>query len=169
MINIFDLENDKVVPNATCYTIPELKAVIEKYKNPIPALCYLYYKYIPTSAYAHLDDYEKEKVLLHDYKGDYSLEDEVMIKAEEKIALLVLTPTRRFYNNAKKGLDRLGMYLATSEITSGLHGNLSAFNAALSKVGQTMEQFKKLEKIYEDETKSSLRGGRELGYDELED
>lgn len=166
MIKIFDLENDKVVVNMECYTIPELRAVVKEYKDPIPALCYLYYKCVPNAAYSHLSEEEKELVLLQDFAGGYSLEDEVMIKAEEKLNLLMLTPTRKYYLNAKKGLDRMGEYLATSEITSGLHGNISAFNSALSKCGQTMEQFKKLEKIYEDETKADTRGNRDVAYDE---
>lgn len=168
MIKLLDLENDRVVPNMECMTIPELKAVIREYKDPIPALCYLFYKCTPNAAYSHLSEEDKELVLLQDYAGGYSLEDPVMIKAEEKLNLLMLTPTRKYYLNAKKGLDRMGEYLATSEITSGLHGNISAFNNALSKCGQTMEQFKKLEKIYEDETKADIRGNKAIAYDENE-
>lgn len=166
MIEILELENDKVVPNMACYTIPELKAVIKEYADPIPALCYLYYKTTPNAAYSHLSEEEKELVLIQDYAGGYSLEDDVMIKAEEKLNLLMLTPTRKYYINAKRGLDKMGEYLATSEITSGLHGNIGAYNTALSKVGQTMEQFKKLEKIYEEETKSNVRGNVRVAYDQ---
>lgn len=167
MIQILDLENDKVVPNINCHSIPELKAVIGEYKDPIPALSYLYYKITPSSAYAHLSEDEKEDVLIQDFPGEYTLEDEVMIKAEEKLLLLTLTPTRKFYLNAKVGLEKMGDYLATESITAGLHGNANFFGQQMGKVGNTMEQFKKLEKIYEEETKSNVRGGRTLGYDEV--
>lgn len=166
MIQIFEIENDKVVPNIECHTIPELKAVLKKYKDPIPALCYLYYKVVPTSAYAHLEDYEKEQVLLQDFAGEYSLEDEVIIKAEEKLLKLTNTPTRKFFQNAKKGLATLGNYMAVTEITEGVHGNFSTFANSLTKIGKIMEEFKKLEKIYIDETKNDLRGDQELSFDE---
>ena len=166
MISIFDIENDKVVPNINCHTIPELKAVMREYKDPIPALCYLYYKTCPSAAYSHLPDYDKEQVLLQDFAGGYTLEDPVMIAAEKKLNVLQLTPTRNFYLNAKIGLEKLGTYLATEDIQSGLHGNFATIVSSLSKVGKIMEEFKKLEKLYEDETKNNLRGGGEKAYDE---
>src|SRR5688500_16705925 len=101
MIKIFEIENDKVVPSIEAFTIPELKSVMKAYEDPIPALCFLYYKCTPSSAYSHLSESEKEDVLLQDFAGGYTLEDEVIIKAEQKLNQLMLTPTRNFYLNAK--------------------------------------------------------------------
>lgn len=166
MIQILDLENDKVVPNINCYTIPELKAVMKEYEDPIPALCYLYYKTTPTSAYAHLSDDEREEVLLQDFAGGYTLEDDVMIKAEEKLNKLMLTPTRNFYLNCKIGLEKVGTYMATQQITEGKDGNFSTISMNLTRVGKMIQEFKQLEKLYEEETKSNIRGGGTAAYDE---
>ena len=147
MIEVFDIKDNKVIPNANCYTIPELKALIEEYDDPIPALTFVYHSTSPQSPYMSLPEQDKETVLLADFPGPYSPEEEVIINAIEKMNILFLTPTRRFYLNAKRRLVAMGKYLATASITEGRDSNFSSFNMALSRVGKTIEEFKKMEKI----------------------
>lgn len=165
-LDILTIENGKVIPSLSCYTVPELKAIIDNYKDPIQPLCYLYYRTYPKSPYANVPDYEKDDVILGDFQGDYSPEDEFIRRALDKLNVLYITPTRRFFENAKKGLDTLGEYLATSGITDGKDGNLSTFSTTLSRIGKTMQEFKQLEKIYEEDLGSGLRGSQELSFDE---
>lgn len=166
MIEILEIENDKVVPNLNCHLIPELKTILDTYENPIPPLCYLYYMCHPKSPYNNLKTDEKQSSILFDYPGDYSSEDDEIISAVDKLDKLYTTPTKRFYFNSKQALDNLGEYLATAEITSGMHGNLSAINVAMTRSGSVMSDFKKLEKMYDDETQSNIRGGHEKSFDE---
>jgi hypothetical protein len=166
MIEILEIENEKVVPNIHCHSIPELQAVLRKYKNPIPALSYLYYMCHPRSPYSNLEEYQKEETILFDFPGDYTPEDSEIIEARKKLEKLYETPTKRFYFNVKKGLDTLGEYLGTTEITAGQHGNFAPFNVAMTRVGTIMADFKKLEKMYEEETQSTIRGGHEKSFDE---
>jgi hypothetical protein len=165
-LEILNVENGKVVPGLSCYTIPELKEVLESYDDPIQALTYLYYMTYPKSAYANLKEDEREDVILEDYPGDYSPEDSIILSAIDKLNELYLTATRRFFKNSKKGLETLGDYMATTDITDGKEGNFSAFSMTLTRVGKTIKEFKELEKIYEEETGSSLRGGGDASYDE---
>jgi hypothetical protein len=167
-LEILSVENGKVVPGISCYSIPELKEVMEAYEDNINALTYLYYFCYPKSAYANLKEDELEDVILEDYPGDYSPEDEIILAAVEKLKSLYLTPTRRFFKNSKKGLETLGEYMATTAITDGKEGNFSAFSMTLTRVGKTIKEFKELEKIYEEETGSSLRGGGDASYDEID-
>lgn len=166
MIEIFEIEDGKVRINANCLIIPELKAIVDKYIKPLPALNFVYNMSNPMSPYSNLPEADREEIILSEFPGDYSPEDEEIQKAKKKLDALYLTPTRRFFLNAKKGLETLGEYLAVASITEGKDGNFSSFNMALSRVGKTIEEFKKLEKIYEEEAQASMRGGHSASYDE---
>lgn len=169
-IKIFDISNGKVVINEECLTIPELKAVVEKYENPIPALCYLYYMFDPSSSYSNNTFDEKEEAILKDYPGEYTTEDEVIIKASEKLQKLYITPTMRFYLDNKILLERVGKFARNSEISSGRDGNINSFQMQLKSLGKTIEEFKKLELIVQqelDEMNTRVRGGKKRAYDDV--
>lgn len=166
MIEIFEIEDGRVRINTNCLIIPELKAIVDKYQQPLQALNYVYNMTNPRSPFANLPEMDKETLLLQDFPGDYTPEDIEIIKAIKKLELLFLTPTRKFFLNGKKGLETLGEYLSTASITDGKDSNFASFQMALSRVGKIIEEFKKLEKIYEEETQSNIRGGHSSSYDE---
>jgi hypothetical protein len=166
MIEIFVLDNGRVVINPNCLLIPELKAVVKAYKDPVPALSYLHFMYFPKSPYAALPEDTKEEVILLDYEGDYTPSDKEIRMAAQKLQELYKTPTQRFFFNCKKALDRLGEYVASATITEGRDGNLPQVRDMLKSVGKINQEFKQLEKAYEEEIKASIRGGAEISYDE---
>ncbi len=166
IIDIFEIQEDRVIPTINCHNIPQLKAILDKYKNPIPPLCYIHYLTYPRSVYINLPEVEKEETILYDYPGEYSPEDKEIQEAISKLNSLYMTPTRRFYFQNKKALENMGNYNATAEITAGMHGNYSALSMNLTRTGKIMEEFRKLEKMYEEETQSSIRGGWASSYDE---
>ncbi len=166
---IFDIQGGVVVINHNCLSIPELKAICDFYENPIPALNFLYYKYDPTGPYCNIDQEEKEEVLLKDFPGDYTLEDEVMINAIEKLDNLMITPTYRYYLDNKILLEKMGKFARTAPITTGRDGNLAALTMQIKSVGKTIQEFKQLEKVVLQELaegKSHVRGGRRKAYDQ---
>lgn len=167
-IDIFDVEGGKVKINDYCLTIPELKAVVEQYDNAISALCFLYYMYDPFSPYRNLPEEEREEVLLKDYPGDYTTEDEVIIEASEKLKSLYMTPTYRYYLDNKALLEKLGSFARTTQITSGRDGNHTSSLAQIKSVGNTIIEFKRLEKIVDEELQESkrIKGGRFKAYDQ---
>lgn len=166
---IFDIQDSKVVINSNCLTVPELKAVNDAYEDPIPAFSYLYHKYYPKSPYCNVPEEDKEEILLADFPGDYTLEDPVMLAAIEKLEFLTMTPTYRYYLDNKFLLEKLGKFGRQTAITTGKDGNLSAFNMQVKFTGKTIQEFKQLEKIVQqeiDEYKSRVRGGKKLSYDQ---
>ena len=66
----------------------------------------------------------------------------------------------------QKGLETLGDYLGSTSITEGKDGNFSGFQMSMSRVGKIIQEFKILEKEYNAEVASSIRGCHEAGYDE---
>jgi hypothetical protein len=93
----FDIANNRVVLNHNCLSIPELKALVDKYEDPLPAFNYIHYMVDPQSPYANLSDELREETLLKDFPGEYTLEDEEMIAALDKIKMLYITPSYQYY------------------------------------------------------------------------
>ena len=165
----FDIVGGHVVINHNCLSIPELKTLHDKYVDPIPAFNYLYYMYDMESPYVNIEEDVKEDIILKDYPGEYTLEDEEMIAAIEKLELLYVTTTYRYYLDNKGLLERLGAFARTAVITSGRDGNIGALQSQVKSVGKTILEYKQLEKIVLqelEETKGRARGGKRLAYDQ---
>lgn len=169
LIKIFDIHDGNVVINHNCLSIPELKAVHDSYQNPIPAFNYLHYLFDIDSPYMNLEEDAKEETLLHDFPGEYTLEDEVMVNAIKKMEELYITPTYRYYLDNKILMEKLGKFARTASVTTGRDGNIGALQTQVKSVGKTIMEFKQLEKFALDEInekKNRARGGKKLAYDQ---
>lgn len=166
---IFDIENGQVIINHNCLSIPELKAVHDAYENPIPAFNFLHYKYDVESPYSNMPEDDKDDILLSDFPGEYTLEDEAMVGAMKKLEDLYITPTYRYYLDNKILMEKLGVFARTANVTTGRDGNIGALQSQVKSVGKTILEFKQLEKIAMqeiEETKGRARGGKKLAYDQ---
>lgn len=169
IIEIFDIVSGCVVINHNCLSIPELKAVHDAYTDPIPAFNYLHFRYSPKSSYANIEEDEIEEVLLIDFPGEYTLEDDVMVAAIAKLEKLIVTPTYRYYLDSKILLEKIGQFARTATITTGRDGNLSALTSQIKYVGKTIVEFKQLEKVVMAELaegQGHTRGDKKLAYDQ---
>lgn len=163
---IFDVDSKRVTINENTLLIPEFKAVVDEYKDPIPALCYIYYLCDVSSPYANLPEDTKDQMLLSDFPGEYTPEDEVVREAIAKAKLLYRTPTSRLLDGLRSMVDKLAQYCEDAAITDGRDGNLTAVQAMLKGVGRMALEMKQVEKIVEEEV-NSARGNSEIGYDEI--
>lgn len=167
---IFDIENKQVIINENILTIPELKAVYEEYEDPIPAFLYLYHMTDPEGAYNQLDEMEKEDAILYDFPGSYTSEDEVIIKALEKLKLLNTSETYRYYQSNKELLDKLSRYAREVDVTDGKNGNLAELISLVKSTGKTIQEYNILKKETEKEVKKLRMRGNGFGaYDEFEE
>jgi hypothetical protein len=166
----FDMEGGEVVINEHILNIPALRAVKETYKDPMPALKFLRYRYDPRSPYCDEPEENKDEIVLQEFPGEYTLEDEVMITAIEWLQARYMTSLYRFYLNNKRLLEKMGEYAATAEIVPGRDGNMSALQRQLMTVGKTTMEFRQLEKAVDQEieemNKTRNRGGVASSYDE---
>lgn len=168
MVNsLFDIEDGKVVPSKEVYLIPEFKKLLDTYEDGMAALWYIYAMTSPESPYQDVPEDEKQQIVSTDSGGDFGFEDEEIEAALKKAEFLYTTPTRRFFLDAKIGLEKMGKYLRTSQIESGRDGNDTTYLSMLKSLGTITKSFKELEKEYTEEV-SSIRGGYEMGYDEDE-
>lgn len=165
-MRIFDIEEGKVIINENCYLIPELKALIDEYSDPIPALSYVHFLTHPDSPYHNLPDGEKEQIVSEDVGGDFGLEDEVLEIAIAKLQKLYHTPIQDYYEGQKNSMHIVGKFLknlSESSITTGKDGNLSEIVRMQKEAGKTMESFLKLEKLWREQVEQKLRGNAEQG------
>lgn len=165
MVSIFDISEGNIVVNQNCLLIPELKAIVDTYENYIPVLGYVHFTCDPKSPYANLPDNEREEMILADYVADYSVDDEVVYKAVEKIKKLYETPSMRFLRDARGGLENLSQYLSKASVTEGKDSNLTGLISALKSISKINQEYKALEKDVEEELR--VRGQNLTGYDEI--
>jgi hypothetical protein len=166
--NLFTVENGEVIINEHVLSIPVLRAVKDFYKDPIPALKFLRYKYDVESPYFGLPEDQKDDTLLREFPGEYTLEDPVMIAAIEWVESKI-TPKQRYLLDCKVLLEKIGSYGRTAVIESGRDGNISALLAQVRGMGKTVTEFAQVEKIVEqelEEIKSRNRGQNQTGHGE---
>lgn len=167
---IFDIENGEVIINEHILNIPVLRAIKDYYKNPLPAFKYLRYRYDPKSPYCDEPESDKDEIVLREFPGEYTLEDQVMIDAIDWLIARFVTPTYRYFLDNKRLMEKIGEAGRNEEITFGRDGNFAAMQRQLGTVGKTITEFKQLEKVVEQEleemNKSKNRGDHESGYGE---
>ena len=155
MINLFDIENNVVIPTVHCHIIPELKAVIDKYKERSTLVfAYLFYTtYIGReNPYSNIDEVSREDMVRKDLKYDIA-DCAVINAAREKIKKLYETPTMRFY------VDR-------TQITDGRDGNLDDVMKIMKDYDKIRNTFKNISNDLNDEQDLRTRGDIELSYDQ---
>ncbi len=170
IVKILELnENKEVVPSIECYTEPYLKAVLEAYKDPIPALTYLYYMTHPYSAYNYIPKEDRERSILETYPGEYSIEDLVIVKAIDELEKRYTTPQKRYYESQKNLFDVMSKYYSSITVDAinddAQKGNINVFKKSLQESKKTAESFSALENLYKEETQTRIRGGYERAYD----
>lgn len=164
MVHIFDIEGGELKINENCYMIPELTDIINEYSDdPIPALKYVYLLTSPNSPYNNLPEKEKLEAISDDVGGDFGLEDEVIEKAIKKLKHLFETPAMRFKNAHQIMMDKMSKYLSSAQIEAGRDGNLAEIHRMQSTASKTLDAFKALEKVVEEELKAKLRGKAKQG------
>lgn len=167
---LFDIENGQLIINEHILGIPELKAVYDEYEDPKPALLFLRHLCDPYGPYNQIEEDIKEEAIYTDFPGEYSVEDEVMIIARKKLESFYMSPTYRYYLNNKKLLETLGSFGAVAQVETGRDGNYVALQNQAKNSGDVMMQFKKLEKMAEEELqKTRTRGGAFESYDQIDE
>ena len=164
-MKIFEVKNKVVVINENVLMIPEFKAVVDAYKDPLPALSFIYYMSDPWSPYLNEPEETRTEKVFKDYPGEYKLTDSIVHDAIDKAEEFYTSPTDRFFKANKSAIDKMSVYLETTEIDDSKDtGNIANFMRITEKCEKIMEAFDKLKQKREEELKKARGKGR-LGYD----
>ena len=164
---IFNIERGKIVINENCLLIPELKEVVNKYKDPIPALSFLHYYFDVEGPYFNLIEKDKEKSLIKEFKGTYKLDDKVIIDALIKLKELNITTLYQYYLDNKCLVEKIGQWSRDVEVTDD---NIAKASNQIKFVSKTISEFKELEKTVLEEInqkQGKYKANKKAAYDQL--
>ena len=171
MVKLFDIHEGAIIPSEHCYARKFLKDIMEEYPDSyMKVYLYLFYMTCPNpdmNPFFDTPENEKEELILSQIQPDFSTEDEPILYALDMCKKLYETPTYRAYIGMKHMLDRLAKYMETTPIEHGRDGNINSLVNAAAKFEAIRMSFKGAYKDLMEEQKSMVRGGQQLGYDQM--
>jgi hypothetical protein len=165
---IFEYADGNIIILAETYSIPELKALIDKYgeEGCKPYLTYCYLMTVLDSPYSNLDSEEKEETVIYDVIntiGDFDIEEELLEPALKKLTKLYTTQLTLFFEEIKNELHRIRMYLKNTDISGGKDGDLSERFRILKEAGTIVNSYNKTKQAALEEVKAKARGKGKIG------
>jgi len=170
MIKLLDIEKNVVKPTEHCQMIKWLSVIQEKYpENALKIYAYIFYMCCPSqeNPYFNMQIELREDVIIDDLGIDFSLEEDEIITAVEKATSMYETPTVRAYKGITTMLDNLTEYMSTTAVTAGRDGNINSLLRIAKEFDAIRQSYKGVAKDLEAEQESHVRGGQQLGYDQM--
>jgi hypothetical protein len=110
---------------------------------------------------------KKIHTLIEDLNSEIDTEADEITEAIEKLQVLYETPTLRAYKGITTMLDNLTDYMENTSITAGRDGNINSLLRIAKEFDSIRQSFKGVAKDLEAEQESHVRGGQQLGYDQM--
>jgi hypothetical protein len=171
MVKLFDIREGAIIPSEHCYALKFLKDIMDEYpESYMKVYLYLFYMSCPNpdmNPFFDTLESEKEELILSQINPDFSTEDDSILHALQMCKKMYETPTYRAYIGMKHMLDRLAKYMETTPIEHGRDGNINSLVNAAAKFEAIRMSFKGAYKDLMEEQKSMVRGGQQLGYDQM--
>lgn len=171
MIQLFDVQEKRVIPAIACYLIPELKAIMDLFPDEYLKI----YQYIfgmtcpdSTNWYINLEESRKEDVILSDIKPyKFYIDDMKIALAIKKCEMLFETPSMRIVQGAKMMLDEMGRNLR-NPLTFGKEGNATDMRGIMKEIRGYRQDYVEMENALKEE-QAKVRGSMKLRYDQKPD
>lgn len=176
MIELFDVQDNRVVPTAIARMIPEISHLLDYYgADGIKALSYVCFTTCPDSGnpYINYPEDEREAAIIADIDPPFCLEDPPLLAAQDKLRILYETPLLRLQQGSKKMLDEMANNLG-KPLTFGKDGNETAMRGIMDKFDIWAEKYNKLSAMVKEEQRK-VKGDRIIpdhqreGYKETKD
>lgn len=174
LIKLFDIQNGVIVPTEHCYTLKDLRFLMDNYPEETYLKMYQYLFYMfcydpDRNPFFNAKETEREELILAQLDPDFSTEDEGMKEAIALAKYMYTTPTLRAFIGIKTALDNIADYMSLTAVTAGRDGNFGSMISAAEKFNKIRESYKGTEKDLISEQSSRVRGGGDLAYDEDDD
>ena len=167
-IRLFEVDGRSIKPTEHCYVISWLKDIIDNYEDDhVKVLAYIYYmSYVgPDNPYFNVSENDREEKILRDLQPEFDPESDDILKAIENCKQLYNTPTRKSYAAIKTMLERMNVYLETTEITDGRDGNVGSMLRIAKEFKAVRDSYKGLYEDVKEEEKVMARGKSSIPYD----
>lgn len=170
-IQLFEIQNGKAIPGKDCYVLRSLLDVMEAYPKDQYMKIYLYFFYMTCpdktiNPFFHEPADSKEDIIIKEVGIDFSMDELVIKNGLEFCMKRYETETVRAHRGMKNAMDRLGVFLAGVEYSTGRDGSITAVISALKNFADIRESYKKVNHDLEEEQSTSTRGGANRAYDD---
>jgi hypothetical protein len=170
VIRLFDIQNGQVMATEHCFTCKSLREIMQEYPMEyLKIYAYLFYMTCPNpelNPFFNIPELDKEDLILAEVQGDFSTEDELVLKGLAFCEKCYNTPTARIHRGFKIMIDRLADYMATTPVEHGRDGNITALVNAAKNFDGIRQSFKGVAKDLMEEQQAIVRGGQDLAYDQ---
>lgn len=172
LINLFDVENRKVIPGQACYLLPWLKKVMDDFpEHYLQAYAYIFFTTCPDGTlnpYVNINEEDREDLVIADLKPlNFSLEHSTIIDAIKRCIGLYETPTLRAQKGAKIMLDQMADELRTRKMSYGRDGNANDLRAIMDKMPVYLKNYMEIENLLKEE-QAKVKGNRVVPYHQKE-
>ena len=162
---ILEYENGRVIVTAAAYTIPELKAILDKFEHPEPYLAYIHGMTAPDSQYINISEQEKPREVIFDIKVtlsqfEFDPTDPLLEDAVERIKNFHKSPIIALAEQLAEEIHEFRRYLKNTPLDED---NMERRQAILKDVGKYATEYAKVRKMADDELKVATKGGHEIG------
>jgi hypothetical protein len=170
MIKLFEIENNVVKPTEHCQMINWLRVIQERFpEDALKIYAYVFYMACPSeeNPFFNIPRDLREDIIIRDLDINFSLDEEEITDALMKAYLMYETPTVRAYNAITTMLDNLANYMETTSVTAGRDGNINSLIRVAKEFDAIRQSYKGVAKDLAAEQESHVRGGQQLGYDQM--
>lgn len=182
-MQIFDIVEGKIVPNARSLAIPEFKKLWDRDKTKSKDNAYKDLSYVVffcdmslDNPYRNYAEDDREKVLKRDFFGNQDKIDKQIQEAIDKYKEMQETVSVRLLRSAKKAAEKLSQYFDNVDFNELDKYGKPIYSARdvssnLKEIGNIVKSLSTLEDQVRKEqmTSSKIRGGGEIGDYEVKD
>lgn len=165
-MKIFDVEDGLVRLTTESLLIPEIKAVVKKYKDKhLDVIAYCEFLKNPNSPYSNLQEDEKDAMLKDAYLSKHNIGSyEIpIVELCEFLTTVYVTPVVRLFRAAVILSDKVSQWAETVNVTDA--NDVKQAREYLTKMPEMLKSLKAAIKE-KDEESSRARGNKKVSYDQ---
>lgn len=178
MARLFDIERNRIVPDASILAIPAFKKIwmrdkAKEKEQALKEISYVVFLCDFHSPYRDISDSLKKPLIIKDLFEEGWEPDKDILKAVDTYKKLQETPSMRLLQSARKTLDKLSDYFETIDFSEEDYSGKPKYSASdltrnLKEVGNIVKSLTMLEtQVKLELDNSNVRGNSEIGF--LED
>ena len=159
----YDPDNGRIGITAEAFAIPELNAIIKKYKSPEAYLSYVNAMSHPESRYINIPESQKKESAIYDIQmtlGEFNFSDPLLDKAIEKQVELYSTKLTRFADQLEEELQGFTDFMKNNPLNLD---NAQLRQDIMKNASKYTTECQKVRKQADEALGAAVKGDHEIG------